>query len=259
MARNTKPGPGPAAGGAPRVVVAGAGFAGLAAVRALAGAGMRVTLIDRNVYATFQPLLYQVATGGLTSSDVAYPARAASRRHGAAFRHGELAGIDPAARRITLADGATLGYDYLILATGVAAAYHGVPGAAEHGLSLYTRSDAIVLRDRIMADLDRLSRTGLREDVAVTVVGDGATGVELAGTVADLRAVTLPALIPEIDPARVRITLVEHGPALLAPFHPALREYACRELTARGVDVQLGTAIAEITPGQVVLTDGTTL
>jgi len=259
MTRNPKPGPGPAAGGAPRVVVAGAGFAGLAAVRALAGAGMRVTLIDRNVYATFQPLLYQVATGGLTSSDVAYPARAASRRHGAAFRHGELAGIDPAARRITLADGTTLGYDYLILATGVAAAYHGVPGAAEHSLSLYTRSDAIVLRDRIMADLDRLSRTGLREDVAVTVVGGGATGVELAGTVADLRAVTLPALFPEIDPARVRITLVEHGPALLAPFHPALREYARRELTARGVEVRLGTAIAEIHPGKVGLADGTVL
>jgi len=252
-------GPGPAGNGAARVVVVGAGFGGLAAVRALARAGMRVTLIDRNIYATFQPLLYQVATGGLTSSDVAYPARGASRRHGAVFRHGELAGIDRAARRITLADGAMLGYDYLILATGVAAAYHGVPGAAEHSLSLYTRRDAIALRDQIMADLDRISRTGLREDVAVTVIGGGATGVELAGTLADLRAVTLPALFPEIDPARVRITLVEHGPALLAPFHPALREYACRELTARGVDVQLGTAIAEITPGQVVLTDGTTL
>jgi Pyridine nucleotide-disulphide oxidoreductase len=89
----------PAGGGAARVVVAGAGFGGLAAVRGLARAGMRATLIDRNVYATFQPLLYEVATGGLTSSDVAYPARAVSRRHRAAFRHGELAGIDPAARR----------------------------------------------------------------------------------------------------------------------------------------------------------------
>src|SRR6516225_11421419 len=117
MARNTKPGPGPAAGGAPRVVVAGAGFGGLAAVRALARAGMRVTLIDRNIYSTFQPLLYQVATGGLTSSDVAYPARAVSRRYQAAFRHGELAGLDPAARQVLLADGTRLGYDYLILAT----------------------------------------------------------------------------------------------------------------------------------------------
>ena len=86
-----------------RVVVVGAGFAGLAAVRRLARSGMRTTLIDRNVYSTFQPLLYQVATGGLTSSDVAYPVRAVSRRYGALFRHGELAGIDPAARQVTLA------------------------------------------------------------------------------------------------------------------------------------------------------------
>jgi NADH dehydrogenase len=259
MIRASQPGPALAADGAPRVVVVGAGFGGLAAVRALAGAGMRTTLIDRNVYATFQPLLYQVATGGLTSSDVAYPARSASRRHGAVFRHGELAGIDRAARRITLADGTALGYDYLILATGVAAAYHGVPGAAEHSLSLYTRRDAIALRDQIMADLDRIARAGLREDVAVTVIGGGATGVELAGTVADLRSVTLPALFPEIDPARVRITLINQSPALLAPFRPALREYARRELTARGVDVRLSTAIAEITPGKVVLAGGAVL
>ena len=102
------------ASGAPRVVVVGAGFAGLAAVRRLARTGMQTTLIDRNIYSTFQPLLYQVATGGLTGSDVAYPARAVSRRYQAAFRHGELARIDPAARQITLADGARLGYDYLI-------------------------------------------------------------------------------------------------------------------------------------------------
>ena len=249
----------PPAGGAPRVVVAGAGFGGLAAARRLAQAGVHTTLIDRNVYASFQPLLYQVATGGLAGSDVAYPVRAAGRRHGVLFRHGELARIDPAARQITLADGATAGYDYLILATGVAAAYHGVPGAAEHSLGLYTRHDAIVLRDAIMAALDRISRTGLREDVAVTVIGGGATGVELAGSLADLRGNALPAYFPEIDPARVHITLVEHGPALLAPFHPALGDYTRRQLAGRGVQVRLGTAVAEITAGKVVLADGTVL
>ena len=128
----TQPEQRPAGGGAPRVVVAGAGFGGLAAARRLARAGVHTTLIDRNIYATFQPLLYQLATGGLASSEVAYPVRDAGRRHGMLFRHGELVGLDPAARQITLADGATAGYDYLILATGVAAAYHGVPGAAEH-------------------------------------------------------------------------------------------------------------------------------
>ena len=245
--------------GAPRVVIVGAGFGGLAAMRRLARAGVATTLIDRNIYATFQPLLYQVATGGLTSSDVAYPVRSLTRRHHAAFRHGELAGIDATARQVTLADGATLGYDYLILATGVSAAYHGIPGAAEHSLGLYTRRDAIALRDRIMAALDQISRTGRCDDIAVTVIGGGATGVELAGTLADLRNMTLATLFPEIDPARVHITLVDRSPALLAPFHPALREYTWRQLAARGVEIRLGTAIAQIAPGKVVLADGSVL
>jgi NADH:quinone reductase (non-electrogenic) len=220
---------------------------------------MQVTLIDRNLYATFQPLLYHVATAGLASSDVAYPVRAAARRYHAAFRHGELAGIDPAARQVTLADGTTLGYDYLILATGVAAGYHGIPGAAEHTLGLYTRTDAIVLRDRLMRALDQMSRAGGRGDVAVTIIGGGPTGVELAGTLADLRSITLPALFGDIDPARVHIRLLDRGPALLAPFDPSLREYTRRELTARGVEVRLGTAITGITPDHVLLADGTAL
>jgi NADH dehydrogenase len=249
----------PTGDGAARVVVAGAGFGGLAAVRALARAGIPTTLIDRNIYATFQPLLYEVATGGLTSSDVAYPLRAVTGRHDAVFRHGELAGIDPAARQITLADGGTLGYDYLILATGVAAAYHGVPGAAEYTLGLYTRHDAIVLRDRIMIGLEHISHAGLCGDVTVTVIGGGATGVELAGSLADLRNIALAASFPEIDRERVHVALIEQAPALLGPFHPALRDYTRRQLAARGVDVRLGTAIAEITPRQVVLADGSAL
>lgn len=244
-------------GRAPRVVVVGAGFGGLAAVRRLAWAGFRTTLIDRNLYATFQPLLYQVATAGLASSDVAYPARALSRRYGTAYRHGDLAGIDPAARQVRLADGTTLGYDYLVLATGVAAAYHGIPGAAEHTLGLYTRRDATALRDRIMTELDRISRTGRRDHVTVTIIGGGPTGTELAGTLADLRAVTLPALFPEIDPDRVHISLIDRGPALLKPFRPALRDYARSQLASRGVDVRLGTGIAEITADRVLLANGT--
>jgi NADH:ubiquinone reductase (H+-translocating) len=245
--------------GAARVLIVGAGFGGLAAMRRLARAGTRTTLIDRNVYSTFQPLLYEVATAGLTSSDVAFPARSVTRRYRSAFRHGELISIDSQARQITLADGATLGYDYLILATGVAATYHGIPGAAEYGLGLYTRHDAIVLRDRIMTGLERISLTGLSTDVTVTVIGGGATGVELAGSLADLRNIALPVSYPEIDRTRLHVSLIERAPALLAPFHPALREYTRRQLAKRGVEVRLGTAIAEITPSRVLLADGTTL
>jgi len=249
----------PVADGAARVVVVGAGFGGLAAMRKLARSGARVTLIDRNIYSTFQPLLYEVASAGLSGSDVAYPVRAVSHRHGTGFRHGELATIEPAARQIVLADGARLGYDYLILATGVTAAYHGVPGAAEHSLGLYTRHDAIVLRDRIMAGLEWLSLTGPRDEVAVTVIGGGATGVELAGSLADLRNIALANSYPEIDRARVHVSLIERAPALLAPFHPALREYTRQQLVKRGVDVRLDAAIAKITCDQVLLADGTAL
>src|SRR5216683_7454258 len=107
---------------AARVLVVGAGFGGLATMRTLARAGVRVTLVDRNIYSTFQPLLYQVATGGLNPGDVAYPLRTLARKKAATFRPGELAGIDPAGRRITLTDGTVLDYDYLVLGTGVSAA-----------------------------------------------------------------------------------------------------------------------------------------
>jgi NADH dehydrogenase len=238
------------------VIVVGAGFAGLAAVAELVRLGMQVMLVDQNVYSTFQPLLYQVATGGLNPGDVAYPARAFTRRQGARFRLGRLTGIDAAARRITLADGGQFEYDYLILATGVSAAYFGVTGAAEHSLGLYTRRDAVVLRDHIMALLERLDIAGSGKDVNFTVVGGGATGVEVAGALAELRATALDAAFPEVDLARVHITLVEQAPVLLAPFHPALQEYARRQLLARDVEVRVGTQICEVTQDHVMLADG---
>ncbi len=241
---------------APRVIVVGAGFGGLAAVAELARAGMQVMLIDHNVYSTFQPLLYQVATAGLNPGDVAYSARAFTRRQGARFRLGELTGVDTAARRITLADGGQFDYDYLILATGVSAAYYGVSGAAEHSLGLYTRRDAVTLRDHIMARLERLDIAGPGKDVNFTVVGGGATGVELAGALAELRATALDAAFPEVDLANVHITLVEQAPVLLAPFHPVLQEYARRELARRGVEVRLSTEIREVTRDCVALANG---
>jgi len=239
---------------APHVVICGAGFGGLSAIKRLTRAGMRVTLVDGHLYSTFQPLLYQVATAGLNPGDVAYPAGGFAGRHGAIFRRGELAAIDPASRRIKLGNGLELGYDYLILATGVSASHYGIDGAAEHTLGLYTRRDAIVLRNHLMAGFERLSVGD--GDLAVTVVGGGATGVELAGTLAELRRTVLRATFPDVDPSRVHVRLIEMAPALLGPFHPELGEYARVQLVERGVEVRLNTRIAEVTAEHVMLADG---
>jgi NADH:ubiquinone reductase (H+-translocating) len=246
-----------AAPDAPHVVICGAGFGGLSAIPRLTRAGMRVTLVDGHLYSTFQPLLYQVATAGLNPGDVAYPAGGFAGRYGADYRHGELAAIDPASRLLKFTNGLELGYDYLILATGVSAAYYGITGAAEHTFALYTRTDALELRDHLMAAFERLS-TGT-DDVHITVAGGGATGVELAGTLAELSATVLAATFPDVDPARVHVRLIEMAPALLGPFHPKLREYARVQLDKRGVDIRLNTRIAEITDKQVVLADGENL
>ena len=247
---------GPEADRTPRVIVVGAGFGGLAAVEQLARAGMHVMLIDRNVYSTFQPLLYQVATAGLNPGDVAYPVRGFARKYGVRFRLGEVTRIDPQARQVTLADGWRYEYDYLILATGVSAAFYGVNGAAEHTLGLFTRRDAITLRDHIMARLERLDLAGPGKDVNFTVVGGGATGVELAGALAELRWTALEAAFPEVEGTSVHIRLVEMAPHLLAPFDAKLRDYAYQQLLDRDVDVRLNATIKEVSAGRVRLADG---
>jgi NADH:ubiquinone reductase (H+-translocating) len=236
---------------APHVVICGAGFGGLSAISGLTRAGLRVTLVDEHLYSTFQPLLYQVATGGLNPGDVAYPAGGFADRYGANFRRGELATIDTASRRIKLGNGLDLDYDYLILATGVSASYYGIKGAAENTFGLYTRTDAIVLRDKIMAAFERLSVGS--GDLDITVVGGGATGVELAGTAAELRATVIKATFPDVDPARIHVRLVEMAPSLLGPFDEKLRDYAKAQLLDRGVDVRLSTQIEEVVPGYVCL------
>jgi NADH:ubiquinone reductase (H+-translocating) len=243
----------------PRVVVVGGGFAGLSALNTLKGSGAAVTLVDRNVYSTFQPLLYQVATAGLTSADVAYALWSVTRKTGARFHKGTLTEVDTAGRVARLDDGTELGYDYLILATGVSANFFGIPGADKNSLSLYTRRDAVALRERLLGELEERSWDGNSSGLNITIAGGGATGVELAGTVAELRNIALPAAFPGIDPATMRVTLIEQAPALLAAFRPRQREYARQQLVDRGVDVRLGTAIKEVTPDGVLLADGTSV
>jgi NADH dehydrogenase len=242
---------------APRVIIVGAGFAGLSAVGGLRRAAVHLTIIDKNLYSTFQPLLYQVATGGLNPGDVSYPVGSFSARRHTRYIRGDLATVDQATRRVTLTDGRELGYDYLIIATGVSAAYYGVKGAAENTFGLYTRADAIVLRDHIMNGYEQLSDdTDPSREFAVTVVGGGATGVELAGSLGELRRDVLRATFPDVDPARIHIRLVEMAPELLMPFKPRLRAYARKQLAGRGVDIFVNTEILEVRPDSVVLGDG---
>jgi NADH:ubiquinone reductase (H+-translocating) len=241
---------------APRVVVVGAGFAGLYTVRGLKHSGYRVTLIDKNLYSTFQPLLYQVATGGLNPGDVSYAVGGYAREHHAKYDRGELTAIDPEARQITLTDGRQIGYDYLVLATGVSSSHFGIKGAEQYTYGLYTRHDAVTLRDRFMADVERLSEGSPDAQLAVTMVGGGATGVELAGTLAELRDGVLKETFPDVDGSRIHVRVVEMQSELLGPFHKKLRAYTRDQLVKRGVDVQVDTAIAEVTPDRVILKDG---
>jgi NADH dehydrogenase len=217
-------------------------------------------VIDKNLYSTFQPLLYQVATGGLNPGDVAYPVGGFTAKRRARYIRGELAEIDQAARVIRLEGGREIGYDYLVLATGMAANYFGTPGAAENTFGLYTRADSIVLRDHIMNGFEWLSADpdGHRE-FSVTIVGGGATGVELAGTLGELRNDVLKATFPDVDPERLHIRLVEMAPELLTPFGPKLRGYTKRQLEDRGVDIRLNSRILQVTPDRVILADGTAL
>jgi NADH dehydrogenase len=245
--------------GAPSVVIIGGGFAGLSALSALAGSTATVTLVDRNVYSTFQPLLYQVATAGLTSADVAYPLWSATRKAGARFHKGALAEVDLARRVARLDDGTELPYDYLILATGVSANFFGIPGADKNTMSLYTRRDAIAFRERLLTELESRSWGGNTAGLSVTIAGGGATGVEMAGTLAELRNIALPASFPSIDPATVKVTLIEQAPALITAFRRKEQEYARQQLLKRGVDVRLNTVIREVTPDGVLLADGTTV
>ncbi|MGI9823881.1 NAD(P)/FAD-dependent oxidoreductase [Agromyces sp. Marseille-Q5079] len=245
----------------PHVVIVGGGFAGVYAAKALAKAPVRVTLIDRRVYNTFQPLLYQVATGGLNPGDVTHFLRSLRiRQPNLEIVHEHLMEIDPDARSIRLLDGQTIDYDYLVLANGVTTTYFGTPGAKEHAFAVYSRSQAIRIRDTLFTRLERATQQEGRTDgLRVVVVGGGATGVEMAGALAELRDQGLRPAYPELDGDAFRITIVQRGQELLKPFIPRLRDYAKKQLEHRNVELRLGAGVAEVRENEVVLTDGTSV
>ncbi|MCG5218123.1 NAD(P)/FAD-dependent oxidoreductase [Streptosporangium sp. KLBMP 9127] len=239
-----------------RVVVVGAGFAGLAAARTLAKAGVLVTLIDHNPYSTFQPLLYQVATAGMSMSDVSYSIRTyAAKWPNVRARRGALSTVLPEKRRVELDDGSALDYDFLVLATGVTTNWYNVPGAPENAQPLYSLNDAAALRRRLQHCLEDVV-AGRRDSVHVVVVGGGSTGVEIAGTLAELRRRTLPLTHPEIRPDQTSVTLVERFDFVLAPYKPRLRNAAAAALRKRGVRLRLGATVASVEPDSVGIVDG---
>ena len=250
----------------PHVVILGGGFAGANAVLGLRDARVRVTLIDRNVYKTFQPLLYQVATAGLNPGDVTMFLRGLSLKiPNMRYRQGEVVGVDPERKVVALDEGTKgtqeLEYDYLIVANGCTTTYFGTPGAEEHAMPMYTRSQALAIRDRVFSELERATRevTSHHDKLHVCVVGGGPTGVEIAGALADFRMQELDILYPEMDPGTLQVTIIQRGTELIKEFRPDFREYAAQELADRGVVLRLGHGVKSVGYDHVILDDNTVL
>jgi NADH dehydrogenase len=246
------------------VVIVGGGFAGLGCARALARRrGVRVTLLDRNNYHQFQPMLYQVATSQLAPADVAYSLRKVFlRAENVDLKLAEAVSIDPAARMVTTKTDEVYQGDYLVLAAGSQPNFFRTPGAEQHAFPLYSLDDAERLRSRILAVFEAADRDrSLLDQGALNfvIVGAGPTGVETAGALADLIRVTMAAEYKDLATDSARIHLIDHGPRVLAAFSEGAHAYAAKVLQDLGVQMHLGTSVQEIGPGHVLLSDGTTM
>ena len=241
------------------VVVLGGGLAGVAAAHRLGDEGIAVTLVDRNDYHQFQPLLYQVATSQLPAEDIARPYRTVFRNYPSVeVLTTEVSGVDLSERVLRLSDGSTVRGSHLVMASGARANFFGVPGAAEHAFPLYSVADA----ERLRRHLRRLlvaPATGPDQGDAssdVVVVGGGATGVEIAGALAELMG-ALHATGQIAEPGR--ITIVDRGSALLGAFTKKSRRYALKKVTEAGVTPRLGVGVAAVHADRVELDDGSTV
>ena len=245
-----------------RVVIVGAGFAGIACARHLAAdKDISVTLIDRNDYHQFQPLLYQVATSMLSPRDIIYPNRKIAAEYtDFTFKRGDVVAIDPVAKTATTDTGESYEGDYLVLAAGSQPNFFGTPGA-EHAFPLYSLDDANSLSTRIIQAFEEADRSEARiEDGAIhfVIVGGGPTGVEVAGALAEMINTTMSHEFPALAP-KAKVTLVDHGHALLTMFADKGHDYAARVLQKDDVELLFGTGVTEIGPGHVTLSDGSTI
>ena len=233
------------------VLVVGGGFAGLWAVRALASAPVRVTLLDRTNHHLFQPLLYQVATAGLSAPDIAAPLRHILRgQRNVTVLMAEAEAVEPAGNRVRLADGSAIVYDYLVLASGATHAYFGHDDWAPHAPGLKTLDDALAIRRRVLSAFEAAERESEADARAAwlsfVVIGGGPTGVELAGTLAEIARHTLRHEFRRSEPRFSQVHLVEAGPRVLGAMPESLSASARRQLEKLGVQVHTGEAVTAI-------------
>ena len=242
------------------VVIVGAGFGGLAAAHGLAGAAVEITIIDQRNHHLFQPLLYQVGTASLATSEIAWPIRHLVRnRKEITTLLGEVTGVDTRNRTVALDDGAAVHYDTLVLATGARHAYFGHDEWEPYAPGLKTLEDATSIRRRILLSFERAERETDPERRAAlltfVIVGGGPTGVELAGAIAELAYHNLPREYRHIDTRKARVVLIEAGPRILPSFTEDLSAYARAALERLGVEIQLGSAVSECSGRGVIYAD----
>jgi NADH dehydrogenase len=245
------------AGTRPRVVIIGAGFGGLTAAVALKKAPVDVTVIDRRNYHLFQPLLYQVATAGLSPADIAAPIRGILRKQAnTSVMLGRVTAIDTQSKEV-IADGRRVGFDYLIVAAGARHAYFGHDDWEEFAPGLKKIEDATFIRRKILMAFEEAETEPNLEErrrlLNFVVVGGGPTGVEMAGAIAELARKALASDFRNIDPASARVILIEAGDRLLPAFRPSLSEAALRSLQCLGVEVLMKTAVTRCDADGVML------
>ena len=245
----------------PNVVIVGAGFAGLACAKELAKHDVAVTLIDKNTYHQFQPLLYQVATAQLAATDVLRPLRGLFRKHPTvAVKTAEITSIDPESRTVTTSSGNVFTGDYLVLAAGTTPNFFGIAGAEENSFPLYSGTDATQLRNRILQLFEEADLDPSRIDLGAlnfVIIGGGPTGVETAGSLADLVFDVMVERYHDLDVRKARIILINRSNLLLRPFSESAHKYAAKVLTEKGVELMLGASVSEVGDDHVVLDDGT--
>ena len=234
-----------------RIVIVGSGFGGLAAVKGLKGVDADVTLVDRTNHHLFQPLLYQVATAALSPADIATASRALLRRQtNVGVLMAEVTGIDKERRLVHLAGGRDLPYDFLVLAIGAAYSFFGHDMWRRYAPTLKTLSDALHIRARLLSAFEKAEECGdpalIKKLLTFVVVGAGPTGVELAGTIAELARSTLARDFKAIDPRSARVILCEAGDRVLSAFPQRLSDYAADALHGLGVETRFGAAVREI-------------